>query len=111
MRVLALVPDAFGGYGGIAKYNRDLLRALCAYPACSQVVAIPRLKLMPNAAEPLPARLTYMTSGLGSIVDYLVTVLRVVHSSPRFTLFPVVTSICCPLFCGDFERRLHRIVE
>ena len=84
MRVLALVPDAFGGYGGIAKYNRDLLRALCAYPTCSEVVAIPRQIPMRDAAEPLPARLTYVTSGLGGKLDYLVTVLRVVHNSPRF---------------------------
>jgi len=105
MRVL--VPDAFGGHGGIANYNRDLLRALCAYPTCSQVVAVPRQMPMPDAAEPVPARLTYMTSGLGSKLDYLVTVLRVIHSSPRFTLFSVVTSICCPLYWGNFERRLQ----
>ena len=86
MRVLALVPDAFGGHGGIAKYNRDLLRALCAYPTCSEVVAIPRHMPMPDAAEPLPARLTYVTSALGGKLDYLVTVLRVAHSSPRFDL-------------------------
>jgi|SRR5215204_1770540 len=85
MRVLALVPDAFGGYGGIAKYNRDLLRALCAYPTCSEVVAIPRQMPMRDA-EALLARLTYVTSGLGGKRDYLVTVLRVVHSSPRFDL-------------------------
>ncbi len=28
MRILALVTDAFGGYGGIAQYNRDFLAAL-----------------------------------------------------------------------------------
>ena len=86
MKVLALVPDAFGGHGGIAKYNRDLLRALCAYPTCSEVVAIPRQMPMRDTAEPLPARLTYVTTGLGGKLDYLVTVLRVVHSSPRFDL-------------------------
>jgi len=37
-------------------------------------------------AEALLARLTYVTSGLGGKRDYLVTVLRVVHSSPRFDL-------------------------
>ena len=25
MRILVLASDAFGGYGGIAKYNRDLI--------------------------------------------------------------------------------------
>jgi phosphatidyl-myo-inositol dimannoside synthase len=93
MRVLALVPDAFGGYGGIAKYNQDLLRALCAYPTCSEVVAIPRQMPIPDAAEPLPAKLTYVTSGLGGKLDYLVTVLRVVQSSPRFDV----------VFCGHIN--------
>jgi phosphatidylinositol alpha-1,6-mannosyltransferase len=93
MRVLALVPDAFGGHGGIAKFNRDLLRALCAYPACSEVVAIPRQMPMLDAAEPLPAKLTYVTSGLGGKLHYLVTVLRVVHSNPRFDL----------VFCGHIN--------
>ncbi len=40
MRLLALVSDAFGGAGGIARYNRDLLTALAAGGAT--VVALPR---------------------------------------------------------------------
>jgi phosphatidylinositol alpha-1,6-mannosyltransferase len=86
MRVLALVAEAFGGHGGIAKFNRDLLSALCTYPTCSEVVAIPRRRLMPDAAEPLPARLTYVTSGLGGKLRYLVTVSKVVHRNSRFDL-------------------------
>jgi phosphatidylinositol alpha-1,6-mannosyltransferase len=93
MRVLALVPDAFGGHGGIAKFNRDLLSALCTYPTCSEVVAIPRRMPMPDAAEPLPARLTYVTSGLGGKLHYLVAVLRVMHNNPRFDL----------VFCGHIN--------
>ena len=64
MRVLVLLTDAYGGHGGIALYNRDLLIALCAHPDCTEVVAIPRL--MPNPSEPQPAKLTYVTSGLDS---------------------------------------------
>lgn len=44
MQILALIPDAFGGRGGIAKFNRDLLTALCNYPQTTEVVAIPRKK-------------------------------------------------------------------
>ena len=43
MRLLTLVTDAYGGLGGIAKFNRDLLAALCAHPAVSEVVALPRV--------------------------------------------------------------------
>ena len=52
-RFLALLTDGFGGHGGIALYNRDLLHALCSFPRCAAVVAIPRL--MPNTPEPMPA--------------------------------------------------------
>jgi phosphatidyl-myo-inositol dimannoside synthase len=84
MRVLALVPDAFGGHGGIAKFNRDLLRALCAYPACSEVVAVPRH--VPHPTELLPAKLTYVTSGLKGKLHYTAAVLTVALRSPGFDL-------------------------
>ncbi len=42
MRLLVLLTDAFGGHGGIAKFNRDLLNALCAYPKTTEVTALPR---------------------------------------------------------------------
>ena len=46
-RILVLVSDAFGGYGGIALYNRDLLTALCQDPHNTEVVAMPRLMPFP----------------------------------------------------------------
>jgi phosphatidyl-myo-inositol dimannoside synthase len=84
MRVLVLATDAFGGHGGIAKFNRDLLRALCAYPACSEVVAVPRH--VPHPMEPLPAKLTYVTSGLKGKLHYTAAVLKVALRDPRFDL-------------------------
>ena len=89
MRILVLTPDAFGGHGGMAKFNRDLITALCAHPNCTEVVAIPRL--MPNPPGPLPAKLTYVTAGLNSKLKYVVSALNVVRSASRFDL------ILCPL--------------
>jgi len=40
--VLALVTDAFGGYGGIAQYNRDFLNALAESEAASAITVLPR---------------------------------------------------------------------
>ena len=40
MRIISLVTDAFGGRGGIALYNRDLLTALCNNKECNEVVAV-----------------------------------------------------------------------
>lgn len=74
MRILALVTDAFGGRGGIAKFNRDMLRALCGHPDCVEVVALPRV--MSDAPEALPARLTFRTDGLSGKVRYTQAVLR-----------------------------------
>lgn len=61
MRVLMLVTDAFGGRGGIAKFNRDFITALCTHPRCEEVIAIPRLVAEPIGA--LPSRLTYLVLG------------------------------------------------
>lgn len=82
MRILVLTTDAFGGRGGIAKYNRDMLTALCSMPGCEEVVAIPRA--MPNAPEPMPQNLTYVTSGLGGKLRYMGAVLGV--AMQRFDL-------------------------
>lgn len=84
MRILVLATDAFGGHGGIAKFNRDLLRALCAHPDCTEVVAIPRL--MPNPSEALPTKLTYVTAGLNGKLKYLASVFKAVRSNPKFEL-------------------------
>lgn len=52
-RVLALVTDAFGGYGGIAQYNCDLISALAATPEVVCIDVLPRLA--PGKVENLPA--------------------------------------------------------
>lgn len=57
--MLALVTDAFGGYGGIAQYNRDFLTAAAANPRLGPVVSLPRLA--PEAAEPVPAPLRQLS--------------------------------------------------
>jgi len=83
-RVLSLVTDAFGGHGGIALYNRDVLTALCRHPECKEVVAVPRL--MPNPSEPLPDRLTFVAVGAGGKMRYITTVLRILRRDRNFDL-------------------------
>jgi len=84
MRILVLITDAFGGHGGIAKFNRDLITALCCHPDCTEVVAIPRF--MPNPAEPLPQKLAYITSGLDGTFKYIAAVLQVLRRNAQFDL-------------------------
>lgn len=74
LRVLALIPDAFGSQGGISKFSRDLLGALCIHPDCGEVVALPRL--MPGAPGSLPAKLTWITTGLGGKARFTAAAVR-----------------------------------
>lgn len=50
--MLALVTDAFGGYGGIAQYNRDFLSAVAGSPLVKSTVVLPRLA--PDAVTSTP---------------------------------------------------------
>jgi len=80
VKLLALLTDAFGGRGGIAKFNRDLLRALCAHPDCEEVVALPRV--VGPFDEELPAKLSFRTEAAGGKVRFLTVSLRTLAEKP-----------------------------
>jgi phosphatidyl-myo-inositol dimannoside synthase len=42
-RILMLVTDAHGGFGGIAQYNRDVLEALDSFNGVREIVVVPRV--------------------------------------------------------------------
>jgi phosphatidylinositol alpha-1,6-mannosyltransferase len=65
MHVLALVTDAFGGYGGIAQYNRDFITALSAAKQVQRITVLPRMA--PSALEQLPPRCTQRPPQAGRI--------------------------------------------
>jgi glycosyltransferase involved in cell wall biosynthesis len=71
---LMLLTDGFGGFGGIAKFNRDFLTALCAHPRVARVTAIPRL--MPNEPGPLPDKLEHVCDGLASKRQFVAAAVR-----------------------------------
>ncbi|MFO1060384.1 MAG: glycosyltransferase [Dongiaceae bacterium] len=74
MRILALIHDAFGGHGGIGRFNRDLLEALAAAPAVQRITALPRL--IPNPVGTVPAKIDFRRDGLGGLGRYLAAALR-----------------------------------
>lgn len=84
MKILVLLPEAFGGLGGIALYNRDLLSALCSYDFCSEVVAFPRLA--PTELAGLPEKLTYVRNGTNGKLNYLFVVMRYILRKSDFDL-------------------------
>ena len=60
MRILHIGTDSFGGYGGIALYNRELIAAMASHPAVDEVVVIPRIIV--GEREPLPDKVTFVAS-------------------------------------------------
>lgn len=81
MRVLALVTDAYGCRGGIAKFNRDMLDALSAMPACEEVVVLPRMLHEPPTD--VPSRLRFDTGSLGGKRRYARHLVRVLPGLGR----------------------------
>ena len=71
MRLLVPLTDAFGGRGGIAKFNRDLLNALCSYPGMDEVVAVPRVVV--DSPGTMPDNLTYAAEAARGMPAYLRT--------------------------------------
>src|SRR5215475_932624 len=65
MRLLALVTDAFGGFGGIAHYNRDLMMALAQSTRVSEVVVLPRFA--PGPVQEVPAKVRQVAPGTGRV--------------------------------------------
>jgi glycosyltransferase involved in cell wall biosynthesis len=103
MHFKVLMGEGFGGRGGIAKFNRDFLTALCSHPACASVTAFPRL--MPDSPGPLPRNLSYVTDGLNSKTRYVQSIAKEAFSRPKADL----------LFCGHINllplARLLQIKE
>ena len=60
MRILAFIPESFGGRGGIAQYYRDILSSLAKQEGCEEIIALSR---GPNLDEDrLPEKISYISS-------------------------------------------------
>lgn len=74
MRVLVLVPDAFGGRGGIAQFCRDMSVAISTHKSCRGVVVLPRSVV--DDPEPTPTGLVFRAGSSGSKARYVGALLR-----------------------------------
>lgn len=68
--VLLLCTDAFGGHGGIALFNRELTRALAAWPAAGEIVVLPRI-IPQTIADPIPPRVQYVENAARNHLFYV----------------------------------------
>jgi glycosyltransferase involved in cell wall biosynthesis len=75
-RALVFLTDAFGGRGGIAQFNRDLLTSLSNDPAYTKVVALPRLLFEKHPR--VPRNLDFRTQSASGKIRYAVESARAV---------------------------------
>jgi phosphatidylinositol alpha-1,6-mannosyltransferase len=73
-RALLLVTDAYGGVGGIAKFNRDFIAALAAMPECTEVVVVPRIA--PELHDPVPRGVKFLAVAAGGKLRFIYHALR-----------------------------------
>jgi asparagine synthase (glutamine-hydrolysing) len=78
--VLALVSDAFGGRGGIAKFNRDLLWALSNSRRVERVAVLPRS--IQDEVGGLPPKLFVQRTFKDGKLAYVLTILRELFKRP-----------------------------
>jgi phosphatidylinositol alpha-1,6-mannosyltransferase len=81
VKVLALVTDAFGGEGGIARFNRDLLGAIAGAPGVEQIEVLCRHA--PRQEVKLPAKVR-QTAAWGGRAGYALQALGRALAGPRY---------------------------
>jgi phosphatidylinositol alpha-1,6-mannosyltransferase len=90
MNALALVTDAFGSSGGIAQYNRDLIKAIAEIPGADRIVVLPRLGNGNGAALPPGVR---QLKAHGKRLSYSLAALRAAATLGPFDF----------VFCGHLH--------
>ncbi len=85
MKVVALVPEAFGGHGGIALYCRDLLTAFAELPIVEQIDALPRLIRKTDKSE-VVSKLNFRKQSARGGVFYFWEFCQAFISRPRYKL-------------------------
>src|SRR5215831_19941933 len=89
VRILALITEGFGGYGGISQYNRDFLTALSHVGPVAEIVVLSRLG--DATKETLPSRIRQEVP-IGKIT-YAARAIAAVAMQPPFNL----------VFCGHIS--------
>jgi len=77
-RALVFLTDAFGGRGGIAQFNRDLLTSLSNDSAYTRIVALPRLLF--EESPHVPQGLEFRTKSAGGKLRYVAESMRTTMS-------------------------------
>lgn len=108
MHILVLLTDAYGGRGGIAKFNRDLCQALTALPLNARLTVFPRISPV-EPIESVPARVDCRTSAAGPKLRYAWNVLRSKLNVPRATFDGVICGHINLLPVAAIAAQLRRV--
>lgn len=84
LRIGVFLTDAYGGIGGIARFNRDLLDALARMSDVKAVAALPRL--IQRAPESVPPKVWLDVRAARGKLHYVLRGMRLALSSPRLDL-------------------------
>ena len=90
MQILALITDAYGGHGGISRFNRDLLGALDATDLVSRVTVLPRR--VDGPVEGVPGKVVQLPV-IRTPLLYSLHALQLAHSMPARSA----------IFCGHIR--------
>ena len=82
-RALVLVTDAYGGRGGIAKFNRDLLEALSSHRSYQETIALPRV-ISESVTSVMPEKLQFEFGAANGKFAYGTRLLRLLYERKRF---------------------------
>jgi phosphatidyl-myo-inositol dimannoside synthase len=100
MRILALLTDAFGGYGGIAQFNRDLLSAFSALDEVRSVVAL--VRLTPDELGVIPTKIAQQAPKFNRILYSAAAIAEAIKLRPDIVF-------CGHLYHAPLASLLSRI--
>jgi len=77
--------DAYGSFGGISRFNRDFISAVCAYSGNKETVVFPRL-IKEKIEEELPEGLNYIEQGTKGKADFVKNLIKFLQKDKHFDL-------------------------
>ncbi|HSO82193.1 glycosyltransferase [Thiocapsa sp.] len=99
MKILALVPEAHGGFGGISVYNRDLIDAFCELPHVDSLTLLPRR--LREAPQGLPDKVDLVKTAANGRIAYSLAALKAAGQRYDFIL-------CSHLYLLPFAKLAQR---
>jgi phosphatidylinositol alpha-1,6-mannosyltransferase len=80
VRILHLCTDAYGGHGGIALYNREVIAAMAAHPRVDEVVVLPRV-IVTGELEEIPPKVRFVAESARGRAAYMAALRRVTKAT------------------------------